>query len=112
MVLEEPRAAKGLEVGVLDPGGANRLVGETFRVLEDVQPRHQPRGQARPADLVDERLAAGRIQPRPVDAPAQLQQFVPGGEDRLEGLAEHVGLHGGVGLGGAHRRVSIPAPGQ
>jgi hypothetical protein len=98
---------EGPEVGVLDPGGADRLVGETLHVLEDVQSRHQPGGQARPADLVDEGLAAGRIQLRPVNAPAQLQQFVSRGEDRLEGLAEHVGLCGGVGLGGAHRSVSI-----
>jgi L-2-hydroxyglutarate oxidase LhgO len=80
--------------------------------LEDVQPRHQPGRQTRPADLIDEGLAAGRVELRPVDAPAQLQQLVAGVEDRLEGLAEHVGLRGGVGLGGAHRQGLHPAPGQ
>jgi hypothetical protein len=38
--------------------------------------------------------------------------FFTGDEDRLKGLAEHVGLRGGVELGGAHRRglhpVSMP----
>ncbi|PJN95086.1 hypothetical protein CNY89_10585 [Amaricoccus sp. HAR-UPW-R2A-40] len=76
-------------------------------MLEDVRPRHQPGGQARPADLLDEGLPTGGIEPRPVDAPAQLQQVVPWVEDRLQRLAEHVGLRGGVGLSGAHRSVSI-----
>jgi hypothetical protein len=111
-VLKEPLAAEGLEIRVLHPGGADRLVGEPLHVLEDVQPRHQPGRQTGPADLIDEGLAAGRVELRPVDAPAQLQQLMAGVEDRLEGLAEHVGLRGGVGLGGAHRQGLHPAPGQ
>ena len=111
-VLKEPLAAERLEVGGLDPGGTDRLVGQALHVLEDVQPRHQPGGQAWPADLVDEGLAAGRIELRPVNAPAQLRQLVPGVEDRLKGLAEHVGPRGGVGLGGAHRRGPHPVSSQ
>ena len=106
-VLKEPLATEGLEVWVLHPGGADGLVGQRLHMLEDVQPRHQPGGQARPADLVDEGRATGRIQLLPVDAPTQLRQSVPWVEDRLEGLAEHVGLHGGITFGGAHRFVSI-----
>jgi hypothetical protein len=107
-VLEEPRAAKGLEVPVLDPSRADRVVRKTLDVPEDVQPRHQPRGQAGPADLVDEGLAADGVEPRPVDPPAKLQQLVPGVEDRLEGLAEHFRLLGIVWLGGEHRHGLHP----
>ena len=52
-MLKEPLATKGLEVGVLHPGGADCLVGEALHVLEDVQARQQPGGQARPAGLLD-----------------------------------------------------------
>ena len=57
----------------------------------------------RAAHLIDEGLAAGRVELRPVDAPSQLLQLMPGVEDQLKGLAEHVRLRGGAGFGGAHR---------
>jgi hypothetical protein len=81
-------------------------------MLEDVQSSHQPGGQSWPADLVDEGRAACGVELRPVDAAAQLQQLMPRIENRLERLAEHVGLRGGVSLGGAHWQGLRPDPWQ
>jgi hypothetical protein len=69
-----------------------------------VQPRHQPRGQTGPADLVDE-LAADGVEPRPVDAPTQFQQFVSRVENCLEGLMS--GCSAWSGLAGRIGTVSI-----
>ena len=62
-------------------GGYVRHQQQALDVLEDVQPRHQPGGQSRPADLVDEGLATGGVEPGPVDAPPQFEQLVPGVDD-------------------------------
>ena len=44
IVPEEGLAAEELEIRVLHPAGAELLVREIERMLEDRQPRHQPRG--------------------------------------------------------------------
>src|SRR6266542_2975898 len=51
-MLEELLAAEVLEVRVLHPPIAQSLVGKVISVLEDRQPRHQPRRQRRLARLV------------------------------------------------------------
>src|SRR6266567_2565844 len=51
-MLEKLLAAEVLEVRVLHPAIAQSLVGKVISVLEDRQPRHQPRRQRRLARLV------------------------------------------------------------
>src|ERR1700751_2259073 len=51
-MLEELLAAEVLEVRVLHPAIAQSFVGKVISVLEDRQPRHQPRRQRRLARLV------------------------------------------------------------
>ena len=49
-VPEVDLAAEQLDVGAVEVAGADRLVGQAVHVLEQVQPDHQPRRQAGPAD--------------------------------------------------------------
>ncbi len=51
-MLEELLPAEELVIGVLDPALAQDLVGEVVGVLEDREPRHQPRRQRRTAGPV------------------------------------------------------------
>src|SRR5215472_19305996 len=51
-MLEKRLAAEVLEVRILHPAIAQSLVGKVVGVLEDRQPRHQPRRQRRLARLV------------------------------------------------------------
>ena len=45
LVLEELLSAEQLVIGILDPARAQILVGEIMHVLENREPRHQPRWQ-------------------------------------------------------------------
>jgi len=57
-VPEKGLAAEVLKVRVLHPAGAEILVREVERVLQDRQPGHQPRGERRHARAVAVDLAA------------------------------------------------------
>lgn len=48
-MLEMSLAAERLKVRVLQPGGTGLVIREPLHVLEQMQPRHQPRRQAGPA---------------------------------------------------------------
>ena len=93
-VAEELLAAEELEVGVLDPARAQRLVGQIVRVLEDRQPRHQPRRQRRLAGYVGIGRAAALLDEAPVDQAREADEFVVEIEDLVETGAEHVRLPG------------------
>ena len=69
-VLEELLAAEVLEIRVLDPALAQRLVGEVVHVLEDGKPRHQPRRQRRVPRLVRVDRSELLFQEAPVDRSA------------------------------------------
>src|SRR5258706_4964416 len=71
-MLEELLAAEVLEVRVLYPAIAQSLVGKVISVLEDRQPRHQPRRQRRLARLVGVHRTKLLFQKTPVDRPRQL----------------------------------------
>jgi hypothetical protein len=73
-VLEELLAAEELEIGVLHPALAQRLIGEVVGVLEDRQSRHQPRRQRRMAGLVAVGGAELLFQEAPVDRLGELHQ--------------------------------------
>src|SRR6266550_914171 len=75
-MLEELLAAEVLEVRVLHPPIAQSLVGKVISVLEDRQPRHQPRRQRRLARLVAVDRAERLLQKLPIDRPRQLHQLV------------------------------------
>jgi len=77
-------AAERLPVGVLDPLGHDRLVRLVERVLEVVQPHHQPRGLGRGAVVLAVQLAERVVERSPVDLPGQLQQWVGGVEQLIE----------------------------
>src|SRR5260221_10096125 len=68
-MLEEPLPAEVLEVRVLHPAITKSLVGKVISVLEDRQPRHQPRRQRRLARLVGVYRTKLLFQKTPVDRP-------------------------------------------
>jgi hypothetical protein len=88
-VAEPGLAAEGLEVRVLHPLGAGLLVREPLGVLQQVQPGHQARRQARPPGLGIER-AEGGIQRGPVDQGGEAEQLVARVEDVGQAAAEQV----------------------
>src|SRR5258707_13413624 len=87
-MLEELLAAEVLEVRVLPPAIAQSLVGKVIRVLEDRQPRHQPRRQRRLARLVGVDRPERLLQKTPIDRPRQLHQRVFYNHDLVKPLAE------------------------
>jgi hypothetical protein len=104
-MLEPGLAAEGLEVGVLHPLGADLLVREPLRVLQQVQPGQQPRRQAGAPGLGVERAESG-IQRGPVDQRGEAQQFVARVEHVRQAAAEQVlALGRPAGDLGAHRVV-------
>jgi hypothetical protein len=110
-VAEPGLAAEGLEVRVLDPLGADLLVREALGVLQQVQPRHQPRRQAGAPGLGVER-AEGGIQRGPVDQRGEAEQLVARVEDAGQAAAEQV-LIAVLGRAfRAHRVVLACTPGE
>jgi len=89
-VLEELLAAKELVIGILDPARAQILVGEIMHVLEDREPRHQPRRQRRMAGLVGIDRAEPLLEKAPVDRPAELRQRVVHVDDLVEPRLEEI----------------------
>jgi hypothetical protein len=89
-VLKERLAAKILEIRVLDPALAQSLVGQIIAVLEDREPRHQPRRQGRMTRLVGVDRAELPLQKRPVDRPRQPGERMVKVDDLVEPRAEQV----------------------
>jgi hypothetical protein len=104
-------AAERLEVRVLDPLGADLLVGEPLGVLQQVQPGHQPRRQAGPPGLGVER-AEGGLQRGPVDQRGEAQQLVARVEDVGQAAAEQVFIPILGRAPRAHRIVLACTPGE
>ena len=65
-VLKELLAAEQLIIRVLDPALAQNLIGEVVHMLEDRQPRHEPRRQGRMPWLVLVGRPEPRLQERPI----------------------------------------------
>src|SRR6266436_2687140 len=76
-MLEELLAAEVLEVRVLHPAIAQSLVGKVVSVLEDRQPRHQPRRQRRLARLVGVHRTKLLFQKTPVERTCSLRPSTP-----------------------------------
>ena len=89
-MLEELLAAQILEIGVLNPTRAQRLVRQVEGVLEDRQPGHQPRRQGRHARSVGIDRAETLFQHRPVDGLRQPHQFVLHVENLIKAGAEQI----------------------
>lgn len=84
VVTKERLATKQLIIGVFDPAFAQRLVRQIERVLEDRQPRHQPRRQGRPAGNVGVDRPEFALEKSPVDLARQLRQRVVHVDDLVE----------------------------
>src|SRR5499426_2377083 len=81
-----------LEIRVLHPSLAQRLVGEVVHMLENEQPGHQPRRQRRlPGSHPTHRAEASR-QKVPIDLPRQPHQRMAKVDDLLERRAKQVVL--------------------
>src|SRR5215467_7097311 len=92
LVLEHHFPAEVLEIWVLYPSVAQRLVGEVVHVLEDQQPGHQPRRQRRlPGSHPTHRAEASR-QKVPIDLPRQPHQRMAKVDDLLEKRVKQVVL--------------------
>ena len=89
-VLEELLAAEVLVIRVFEPQLAHDLVAEIIGVLEDREPRHQPRRQRRPAGPVLIDGAECRFQEAPVDRPRQPHQRVIHVDDLIEPRAKQI----------------------
>ena len=103
LVLEELLAAEELVIRVLDPALAQHLVGQIVGVLEDRQPRHQPRRQRRPAGIVVVNLAEPLFQKAPVDRAPQRHQRMVHVDDLIEPRAEQILLPRLATLSWPHR---------
>jgi hypothetical protein len=104
-VLEELLAAEQLEVGVLEPALAQRLVGEVVQMLEDREPGHQPGRQGRPAGILVVDLAKALLEEAPVDRLRELHQCVIGIDDLIEPRPKQIGLAALAPLLGSHESL-------
>ena len=111
-MLEELLAAKELVIGILDPARAQILVGEIMHVLEDREPRHQPRRQRRMAGLVGIDRAEPLLEKAPVDRAAELRQRVVHVDDLVEPRLEEIILPAVPPLLGPHRITLRQADGE
>src|SRR5258708_531926 len=108
-MLEELLAAEVLEVRVLHPPIAQSLVGKVISVLEDRQPRHQPRRQRRLAPLVRVDRPERLLQKTPIDRPRQLHQHVFYIDDLVKPCAEQILLTGLPSFAWSHRKSPAPS---
>src|ERR1700680_3273965 len=83
-VLEKFLAAEVLVIRVLDPQFTHDLVAEVIGVLENGEPRHQPRRQRRLAWAIAVNGTEFLFQKSPVDRPRQLHQRVVHVDDLIE----------------------------
>src|SRR2546423_358780 len=92
LVPEHHLPTEVLEIRVLHPSLAQRLVGEVVHMLEKEQPGHQPRRQRRlPGAHPTHRAEASR-QKVPIDLPRQPHQRMAKVDDLLERRAKQVVL--------------------
>jgi Methyltransferase domain len=106
-MLEKLLAAEVLEVRVLHPAIAQSLVGKVVSVLEDRQPRHQPRRQRRLARFVGVHRPERILQKTPIDRPPQLHQRVFHVDDLIKPRAEQILLAGLPSLAWSHRKSPL-----
>lgn len=99
-------AAEDLEIGIFDPLRADLIVRDAARVLEQMQPDHQPCRQAR-ASLLGVEGSKRFVEAVPLDQPRQSNQLVAHVDHVIETVAEHVRLAGGRGRNGlgSHRSL-------
>jgi hypothetical protein len=112
LVLEDLLAAEELVIGILDPARAQILVGEIMHVLEDRQPRHQPRWQRRMSDLVGIDRAETLLEEAPGNRPTELRQRVVHVDDLVEPRLEEIILPAVPPLLGPHRITLRQADGE
>ena len=89
-VAEKLLATEVLVIGVLKPASANLVVGKVVGVLENMQPRHQPRRQRRLTRTVRINRAQLLRQKLPVDPVRQNHLRVAHVENLIQAGAEHV----------------------
>jgi hypothetical protein len=111
-VLEKLLPTEELVVGILDPSGAQILVREIVRVLEDRKPCHQPRRQRRMPGLVRIDRAEPFLEKAPVDRPTKLRQRVIPVDDLVEPRPEEIVLSAVATLLGPHRITLRQADGE
>src|SRR5262249_34901459 len=110
-VLEKLLTAEILEVRVLHPAIAQSLVGKVVSVLEDRQPRHQPRRQRRLARFVGVDRPEPLLQKTPVDRPRQFHQRVAQVDDLIQPRAEQILLAAHRSLAWSHSKFPAPSVG-
>src|SRR5205807_2928645 len=86
---------------------AQSLVGKAVSVLEDRQPRHQPRRQRRLARFVGVHRPERILQKTPIDRPPQLHQRVFHVDDLIKPRAEQILLAGLPSLAWSHRKSPL-----
>ena len=111
-VPEELLAAEVLVIRVFQPNLAHHLVAEVVGVLEDGEPRHQPRRQRRPAGAVLVDGAERRLQEAPVDRPRQPHQRVLRVDDLIEPRAKQILLAALPPFPWPHRNLRPSRPRQ
>src|SRR5262249_21745057 len=92
LVLEHHFPTEVLEIRVLHPSLAQRLVGEVVHMLENEQPGYQPRRQRRLARSHPTHRAEASRQKVPIDLPRQPHQRMAKGDERPERRAKQVVL--------------------
>src|SRR5579862_4742554 len=109
LMLEKLFAAEELIIRVFHPALAQRFIGQVVSVLEDRQPRHQPRrrqGWAAGTVGVDRPKLA--FQEPPVDRTRQLHQRVPHIDDLVQPRTEQIMFAGPAPLAWLHRSFLRP----
>ena len=91
-VAEAHLAAEILEIGVLHPARAQRLVGQAVHVLEDHQPGDQPSRQRRLPGTGAAHTGEAAVEEAPVDPLRQSHQRMPHVDDPVERRAKQVRL--------------------
>jgi hypothetical protein len=94
LVLKELLAAEILIIDVSGPEFAKPLVREVLAEFQDVQPRHQSRGQGRAAGAVPVNPAELLFEERPIDPLRKLDQPVIPIDEIVEPRPEHIPLPG------------------
>ena len=92
LMAEELLAAEQLVIRVLDPALAQHLVREVVHVLEDRQPRHQPRRQRRAAGRIRIDGSELLLEEAPVDRRCELHHWMIKIDDLVEPRPEEIAL--------------------
>lgn len=104
-VLEKLFAGEVLEIGIIDPALAGRLVGKVEDVLQQQKPDHEPGRNRRPA-VPGERARKLVVDKVPVDRRPEPNQFVAHVDDLIEARAEQILLARAFLLSRPHRVTS------